>query len=102
MRLSRALIRGSACALGTCGAFAGVAMAQPPDGFEEIEAIIGLAVMSSVPVYFVLQASLAYAWSGGWRKAALLPLIAMVPVIAWSLRALSHASNLWPITVILL
>jgi hypothetical protein len=63
---------------------------------------LGGAVMLTVPTYFVLQAWAAFAWTGGWRKAALVPLIAIVPAMLWSLHALSHGSNLWPITVILL
>ena len=58
--------------------------------------------MLSVPGYFILQAWFARSWSGGWRKVALVPLIAMVPAALFSLFALSQGSNLWPITVVLL
>jgi hypothetical protein len=58
--------------------------------------------MTTVPLYFLLQAWAVFVWTGGWRKAALLPLIGIVPAMLWSLHALSHGSNLWPITVILL
>jgi hypothetical protein len=64
--------------------------------------IFGSLIMLSVPLYFVLQAWLPLRWSGGWRVAALLPLIPIGPAIAWSLYALSDHSNLWPITVVLL
>jgi hypothetical protein len=38
---------------------------------------IGLAALISVPVYLAVQARVAYAWAGGWRIAALLPLIGL-------------------------
>ena len=67
-----------------------------------VEMLVGAGVMLGVPGYFVLQARLAFAWTGGWRKGALAPLALIGPAILWSLYALSHGSNLWPITVILL
>ena len=63
---------------------------------------IGELVMLCVPGYFVLQVWLAHAWRGGWRTAALVPLIFMAPAVLFSLFALSKGSNLWPITVVLL
>ena len=63
---------------------------------------VGQAVMLSVPGYFILQAWLARSWRGGWRKAALVPLVAMAPAAIFSIIALSQGSNLWPITTILL
>jgi len=72
------------------------------DPYAELELWLGPAVMVAVPLYFLLQAWSAYGWRGGWRTAALLPLIPIVPSILWSLYALSQGSNLWPITVILL
>jgi hypothetical protein len=57
--------------------------------------------MLSVPGYFALQAWLAHAWRGGWRIAALVPLIAMGPALLHALLALSMGSNLWPIVLIL-
>src|SRR5215469_10792920 len=66
------------------------------DDWSGIGFLIGGAVMLSVPGYFVLQAWAAFAWTGGWRKAALVPLIAMVPAMMFSLYALSDGSNLWP------
>jgi hypothetical protein len=68
----------------------------------DAELWIGGAAMMTVPLYFVLQAWFAFTWTGGWRVAALGPLLGIVPAVAWSLHALSHGSNLWPITVILL
>jgi hypothetical protein len=51
----------------------------------------------SVPGYIVLQIVAWRRLDGGWRKAAMLPLILMVPVFAYSLFALFAGSNLWPI-----
>jgi hypothetical protein len=68
---------------------------------EVLQGIIGLAVMLTVPAYFVLQPWAALKLTGGWRRAALAPLILAIPTILWSLYALSHESNLWPITFIL-
>jgi hypothetical protein len=62
---------------------------------------LAAALMLSVPGYFILQAWLAHAWRGRWRRAALVPLILMVPAVLFALFALAQGSNLWPITVIL-
>jgi hypothetical protein len=64
--------------------------------------IAGALWMTSVPLYFILQAWFGFRWTGGWRIAALLPLIPVGPAVLWSFYALSHQSNLWPITVVLL
>lgn len=72
------------------------------EALSTLQAVIGAAAILAVPAYFLLQLLLPFRWSGGWRTAALLPLIATLPAIAWSLYALSRGSNLWPITVILL
>jgi hypothetical protein len=63
---------------------------------------LGLIIMGGVPLYFVLQAWLAASWSGRWRIASLVPLLVIGPAVAFSLLALSHGSNLWPLTVIFL
>jgi hypothetical protein len=63
---------------------------------------VGSAAMLAVPGYFILQTWFASRWSGSWRIAALVPLIAMVPAVLFSMFALSQGSNLWPITVFLL
>ena len=61
---------------------------------------IGFAFMAGVPGYFVLQPWALMKFSGGWRRAALVPLLGAVPTIFWSLYALSRDSNLWPLTFI--
>ena len=63
---------------------------------------LGLMIMAGVPLYFVLQAWLAASWSGRWRVASLVPLLAIGPAVAFSLFALLHGSNLWPLTVVFL
>jgi hypothetical protein len=61
---------------------------------------IALALMLGVPGYFVLQVVLARRWSGGWRIAALAPLLVMGPAVVHTLVALAAGSNLWPIVII--
>lgn len=63
---------------------------------------IGSAVMLCAPAYFALQGWVAYAWSGRWRTAALLPLLVMAPAVLHALFALASGSNLWPIVILLL
>jgi hypothetical protein len=63
---------------------------------------LGIAMMLTVPVYLVLQVWLAYAWTGFWRAAALVPLIFALPALAISLDAISRGSNLGPLPFILL
>jgi hypothetical protein len=66
-----------------------------------MELIWGTGLILGVPlVYFIFQAWFGLAWSGRWRRWALAPLILVGPAILWSLNALSHQSNLWPITVL--
>jgi hypothetical protein len=76
------------------------AQQQPaiPAGYDWL----GFVVFGSVPLYFILQALLAIVWRRGWRIAALVPLAVMAPAFAFSLYALLHGSNLWPITLLLL
>jgi hypothetical protein len=77
--------------------------ARPTAPANNAELAIGVGLMTVVPLaYVVLQALFGIAWTGRWRIAALLPLILIVPSILWSLLALSHQSNLWPITFLLL
>jgi len=65
-----------------------------------MEMFLGMAVMACVPAYFVAQPVSLAKWSGGWRKAAFAPLVLTAPALLFSLNALSHGSNLWPITLI--
>src|SRR5262245_45213960 len=63
---------------------------------------LGAAFMLAVPGYFVLQILFAWGWNGGWRTAALVPLIVIAPAVIYSLFALTQGSNLWPLAVIFL
>jgi hypothetical protein len=63
---------------------------------------LGLAFMAGVPAYFILQLWFAWGWNGGWRTAALVPLIVVVPALMYSLFALAQGSNLWPLALIFL
>jgi hypothetical protein len=63
---------------------------------------LGLLVMLAVPGYFVLQAFTVVQFSGGWRYAALVPLLGAVPLVIYTLLALATGSNLWPLLLILL
>ncbi len=62
--------------------------------------VAGFAFMCGVPGYLVLQPWVLIRFRGGWRTAALVPLLGAVPTIVWSLYALSQDSNLWPLTFI--
>lgn len=65
-----------------------------------MEMILGLVVMAGVPAYLVVQPATILRWTGGWRLAALAPLLLTVPALCFSLFALYHGSNLWPLTLI--
>lgn len=65
------------------------------------EVIINLGWIS-VLGYLVLQVWLLSHWSGGWRVAALVPLVATVPLFGYTLFALGAGSNLWPLALLLL
>ena len=55
---------------------------------------------ASALAYIPLQIYLFRKWRGGWRLAACLPLLLMVPVIVATAIALAKQSNLWPIVLI--
>ena len=65
-----------------------------------MELVLGAILMASVPAYFVAQPVALLRWRGAWRTAALAPLLLSVPALAFSLFALSHGSNLWPLALI--
>jgi hypothetical protein len=54
----------------------------------------------SIPGYFILQFYLYRRWHNGWRKAALLPMWATIPILAYTLFALAQGSNLWPLVML--
>jgi hypothetical protein len=63
--------------------------------------LVGLAIMLSVPAYLILQAALPLRLKGGWRKAALVPLIGAIPALFHALTGLATGSNVWPLMLIL-
>jgi hypothetical protein len=65
-----------------------------------MEMILGLVVMAGVPAYFVVQPATILRWPGGWRLAALAPLLLTAPALCFSLFALYRESNLWPLALI--
>lgn len=72
--------------------------AQSDGGFwtDLILMFIGLIV----PGYFAMQIYMGIKYKNGWRKAAFVPLIIMIPIIIFSVYALFQGSNLWPLYLI--
>jgi hypothetical protein len=64
-----------------------------------MDLLIGTMLMFGLPVYLALQLWTAIRWTGGWRTAALAPLLLMVPVALHAAVALMAQSNLWPLLV---
>lgn len=65
-----------------------------------MDELLGLAAMLAIPGYAVLQWQLARRWTGGWRVAALAPLVVMAPLAIHAALAFAAQSNLWPILLI--
>lgn len=63
--------------------------------------LLGLVISLGVPVYIVLQIILPRGKQGGWRWAALAPLLIAVPLALFCLYALVRQSNLWPLAFVL-
>ena len=59
------------------------------------------AVVIAIPAYFALQAWVLFAWRGGWRWSAVLPIVILAGLIVQAVLAYRQGSNLWPILVIL-
>lgn len=66
-----------------------------------MEEVIGSLLLSfcfgAALGYIPLQIWAAVSCRGGWRWAALAPLVLMVPVFGYTVYALAQESNLWPI-----
>jgi hypothetical protein len=62
---------------------------------------IGLLAMLATPGYFILQIWTAAKLTGGWRTAALAPLVLAVPLLVWCAYAFADQSNLWPVPFLL-
>jgi hypothetical protein len=63
--------------------------------------VIGSAAMLAAPAYFALQPWAAAKLTGGWRRAALLPLLPATPLLLWCAFAFADQSNLWPLPFLL-
>jgi len=66
-----------------------------------MESLLGLIAFAAVPAYPVLQVMALRNLKGGWRYAAAVPLLAMIPLVAFTLVAFQQQSNLWPLPLIL-
>jgi hypothetical protein len=77
---------------------------QPTQQDKEKHVGLGIAVVGiggiSILGYLVLQPLMAFWLPGGWRIAALIPLIAMVPLILHAAYAFTQGSNIWPLGLI--
>lgn len=63
--------------------------------------VIGSVAMLAAPAYFILQPWAAAKLTGGWRTAALVPLIPAIPLVLWCAHAFTDQSNLWPVPFLL-
>ncbi|HEY6444658.1 MAG TPA: hypothetical protein VIY66_15080 [Candidatus Acidoferrales bacterium] len=61
---------------------------------------IFLAVMWSIPAYFLLQIVLLWRLRGGWRKAVAVPVLPMLALLAYAVFAYLKGSNLFPLVLI--
>jgi hypothetical protein len=61
--------------------------------------VLMAVLVVGVPGYFIVQPLALVRWAGGWRKAALAPLVLTVPALVFSLVALGQGSNLWPLAL---
>jgi hypothetical protein len=66
-----------------------------------METLLGLIAFAAVPAYPVLQFMALRKLEGGWRYAAAVPLLAMIPLVAVTFIAFQQQSNLWPLLLIL-
>ena len=67
----------------------------------DTDVVVGIGVLAPTPIYFILQIWFGFAWRGGWRIAALLPLIIMLPALAWTVQGALRGANLAPMPAIL-
>lgn len=60
------------------------------------------AMWLAVAGYCVAQLYVLVRWKGGWRIAAAIPLLLMVPVFGIAVYGLAQQSNLWPVCLLLI
>ena len=75
------------------------AMASPDD-HGLLWVLLPRMIALSLLGYFILQIRAFRRWEGGWRMLALVPLVATVPIVAYTLLAYAAGSNLWPLLMI--
>jgi hypothetical protein len=62
--------------------------------------LLWTAMVFTAPTYLVLQLWFAYRWTGGWRRAALVPLVVVLPVLAITAGAVMRHSNVGPLSFV--
>lgn len=77
------------------------AMAET-DGSGGLGSFLVALAAASIPAYVCLQLFMVFRYSGGWRVAAGLPLVGMIPLALYTLAALAMGSNLWPLMMLFL
>lgn len=68
-------------------------------GFDMLDILIPLMAWT-IPLYFLLQIYMLKKYQGAWRKAALVPLLVMAPLLVYTGIALFAKSNLWPLMML--
>ncbi len=58
------------------------------------------AMWLAVAGYFVAQVYMLVRWKGGWRIAAAVPLLLMIPVFGLTAYGFVQQSNIWPICLL--
>ena len=82
-------------------AMASAAMSET-DRSDGIASFFMAFAAASIPGYVCLQLFMLFRYSGGWRVAAGLPLVGMIPLALYTLAALAMGSNLWPLMMLFL
>jgi hypothetical protein len=65
------------------------------------EWLIGELVALAGPAYFFLQLLMAIRYRGRWRIAALVPLLAMVPLAVHAALGYAAGAEAWPLSLVL-
>lgn len=72
---------------------------------EEDDVLGGVVIAAmglSIPAYLLLQAFMLLRFRHGWRMAAMVPLVGMIPLALYTLFGLLAGSNLWPLGLLFL
>jgi hypothetical protein len=71
-------------------------------GGDGLVGVLISLMMGSIPAYLIVQAYMLLRYSGGWRRAAMVPLICTIPLALYTLFGLLDGANLWPLMAIFL